>query len=368
MPTLSRRALLGGAAGLLAAAPAWADAQPQPFTFPLLGDLHFDRPEHHDMDWLAKEHPGDVRQVEEYSRITRDAMPGLFAEVREQVAAANTRVPFVLHVGDLVEGLCGTPELARRQNEEALRFVSEARLGAPLVMTKGNHDVTGPGAAEAYDRVLLPAATGTPPADISNYSATVGNALFLFYDAYRPGALDWLEKALENRIARHVFLVIHPPVVPYNARSSWHVFAKAAQAPQRGRLLSLLGKHRAIVLSGHLHKYACVVRQTDAGPFVQLAVSSVLYTRDGKRRDELSGLERYGADLVDLEPAFDVKSTEERRELLKAEKPQIRHWDYADTSGYAMVSVGGDQVRAGIYTGLGKRLWKTVDLTALLAG
>ena len=126
------------------------------WSIPLLGDLHFDRLEHHDMDWLAREHPNDVRQVENYSRITRERTPKLLARVRdasEALQQAGASAPFVLQLGDLLEGLCGNEELALRQGgREAIEFVEHARLPVPLLMTKGNHDVTGPGAATVYSR------------------------------------------------------------------------------------------------------------------------------------------------------------------------------------------------------------------------
>jgi hypothetical protein len=63
-------------------------------------------------------------------------------------------------------------------------------------------------------------------------------------------------------------------------------------------LLNLLGRHRAIVLSVHLHKYDSVVRQTGARRFLQLALSSVLPSADFRARDEVEGVDRYGPDLV----------------------------------------------------------------------
>ncbi|MCW3060640.1 MAG: Calcineurin-like phosphoesterase, partial [Capsulimonas sp.] len=45
----------------------------------------------------------------------------------------------------------------------------------------------------------------------------------------------------------------------------------------------------------------------------------------------------------------------------------IRHFDYADATGYSVVSVRGGKVSASLYNGLGRRLWKTVDLTGLLS-
>ena len=41
------------------------------FSFVLLGDLHFDRPEHHDMAWVRKDKPNDIRQIEGYCRNAR---------------------------------------------------------------------------------------------------------------------------------------------------------------------------------------------------------------------------------------------------------------------------------------------------------
>ncbi|MGV3722286.1 MAG: metallophosphoesterase, partial [Actinomycetota bacterium] len=110
--TLTRRELLAGAAGLVclqSAVPSSAEAAG--FCFPLLGDLHFDRLTHHDQAWLEREKPGDVSQVRNYSRLTAEALPRLFPELKEAIAASRLRVPFVVQVGDLVEGLCGTPEL-----------------------------------------------------------------------------------------------------------------------------------------------------------------------------------------------------------------------------------------------------------------
>ena len=55
----------------------------------LLGDLHFDRLEHHDMAWVEREKPNDVRQIQDYSRKTREVMPLLFAHLREQITELN---------------------------------------------------------------------------------------------------------------------------------------------------------------------------------------------------------------------------------------------------------------------------------------
>ena len=160
--------------------------------------------------------------------------------------------------------------------------------------------------------------------------------------------------------------MIHPPVVPYGARSTWHVFAKPNQEKERTRLLNLLGKHRAIVLCGHLHKYGTVVRQTPQGPFVQVAVISVISSPDAKPKKEVKGVKEYGPDLVRLEPDFSPTTVDERRAYLAAEAPHIKHYEYAEAPGYAVVKVNGPAVTADLYVGIGKRLWRTINLTDLL--
>jgi hypothetical protein len=335
------------------------------WSFPLLGDLHFDRLEHHDHEWLAREHPSDVSQVQNYSRITRDRTPRILDRVRHSLAAlrqSNVYVPFVLQLGDLLEGLCGTDELAQRHAREAVAFVREAQLSAPLVLTKGNHDITGPGAVDAFRQILLPFISETTAA----FSRRQGGTLIAFYDAYDKSSLDWFEKTLIQSKPDRLIVAVHPPVVPYNARSNWHIYPKPDQAAQRSRLLNLLGRHRAIVLCGHLHKYSLLVRRTEAGRFVQLALSSVAATADGQPRDERTGLNDYRPDLVDLEPRHAPETVAARRELLAAERPFINSFEYADTWGHAVVHVGGQKVSAEVYRGFDPQPWKSHDLTAFL--
>src|SRR5262245_45214252 len=113
---ITRRAFLAGAALLPVALRAGAAGQA--FSFIFLGDTHLDRLEHHDLAWLEREKPNDVRQVRNYSRITSEVTPQLFATLRETVAAGREKtgqeIKFIAQTGDFVEGLCGTPQLARR--------------------------------------------------------------------------------------------------------------------------------------------------------------------------------------------------------------------------------------------------------------
>lgn len=347
------------------------------FSFVLLGDLHFDKPEHHDMTWL-NDKPDDVRQSVNYSRITADIMPHLFATVRETIADLNrspeTHVAFVLHVGDLVEGLCGSEELATRQNGEAVEFVQAANLGAPFLFTKGNHDVTGPGAVGAFGRVLHPFLTGEARklapdfAGLQNacYTVESGSAQFVFFDAYDKESLAWFEAVVARRSAQHFFVVIHPPVVPYGARATWHVFSSDRDKAKREKLLELLARQQSFVLGGHIHKFNTLVRTAGRGRFAQLAISSVINASDVKPKDLLSGVKSYNGDQIRVEPNHSPGTEKERRAVYEVERPFVKAFEYADLPGYAVVTVNGRRVEAKIYSGISRKLWRKVSLDRLL--
>ena len=357
------------AAGLALAPQSSPAAERAPFSFVLLGDLHFDKLEHHDMTWLEKNKAGDLSQIKNYSRITAEITPRLFATVRESVA--ETKAAFVLQVGDLVEGLCGSEELAARQDSEALAFVEGMKLGVPFVFTKGNHDVTGDGAAEAFAHVFHPflnaqtaSFTGGGKLTSANYAIEHGGALFCFFDAYDKASLDWLEAALAKRTARHCFVAIHPPVVPYGARATWHLYSSERDKPRREKLLALLGKQNAFVLGGHIHKFNTLARTTPGGgKFVQLAVSSIINAPEVRPKDHLSGIGEYNGDQIRVEPAHSPATEKERRAVYDAEKPFVTAFEYADLPGHAIVTVNANRVTAQIFSGVSRQLWRTIDLS-----
>lgn len=382
IPPISRRQILVAAATLPAAGaliklPRALAAQARStggFSFPFIGDIHFDKLEYHDMEWMEREKPGDIRQVRNYSRITTEILPHLMSEIQGQVESRST--PFVLQVGDIVEGLCGTPELAKIQVKESLQFVSEAKLGAPLLFCKGNHDITGPGAREAFAEIFHPylterletiSAKKIEALKSAYYSLEYGNALFAFYDAYDEGCLTWLESTLDSSRAKHKFVVIHTPVAPYGARSTWHIYSKPREAERRARLLEALGRNRVIVLTGHIHKYNLLSRKTESGQFVQVAIGSVLPRTEIRPSDVLEGVAAYTPEQIRVEPNFSPATEAERKAALAAEAPFVREFEYAEAPGYSVLHVGPESVTIDIYTGIGRKLWKSHNLTKLLS-
>jgi hypothetical protein len=162
-------------------------------------------------------------------------------------------------------------------------------------------------------------------------------------------------------------VVIHPPVVPYGARATWHLYASARDKAKREKLLELLGKQNAFVLGGHIHKFNTLTRATpQGGKFVQLAVSSVINAPAVKAKDTLSGLEAYNGDQIRVEPAFSPDTEPQRRAVYEEERPFVKSFEYSDLPGYAVLDVTPTRVTARIFAGVSRELWRTVDLTGLM--
>ena len=374
MPLSRRYFLQSSLAGSLASATSLSAADSDRHTILLLGDLHYDRLEHHDWNWLQRHHPRDESQIRNYSRLTTEVMPALFTVVRERVAAlrtSDTLPAFTIQLGDLVEGLCGSEERAVQQNREAVEFVSQELPDLPFLFTKGNHDVTGEGANAAFDEVLQTfqqqqstLIDHSSHSSGANYTLTHGPAQYVFFDAYDRGSLAWLEAVAEKRTAPHLFVVVHPPIVPYGARATWHLYSGQKSAPQRAKLLDLLAEQETIVLSGHLHKFSALTRRVGRGRFTQLAVSSIVNDLQAAPRDVLQGVDQYTGDQVTLEPRHAPDTVELRRSIYDRERRQVSSFEYANTAGYAVLTVDPSRVEAAIYAGSSREPFRSIRVTS----
>jgi hypothetical protein len=334
------------------------------YSFVYLGDLHFDRRSHHDFQWVRANQPGDISQIEGYTRNTEAYTPGLLKRIQTSVEAGDGRIQMILQGGDLVEGLCGSRELQETQFKQFRQFVRDYIPQTPFIFAKGNHDITGPGAKEAFDAVMLPWLSKECGKQINSASFyfTKGPDLFVFFDAYQNTDLAWLDETLSRNKHRYAFVVMHPPAVPYTARSTWHLFWREKEQDRRERFLNILGANEVILLTAHLHKYGLVTRKTSNGTFVQLSMNSVIDSPNVSVRNHLEGLENYGGSLVDLEPEFQPDTVDERRTLLEREKPYIAGFEYADFPGYAVIHVSDAGVTADIHAGDSDKVWKSVPL------
>lgn len=367
-PTLDRRTWLRttGAAALALGLgrKGVAQATDRDFRVLLLGDIHFDWLDLHDLAALeADDRAGDVRQIQNYSRLTQEMVPNLFAELRDQVRELDN-VRLVAQTGDLIEGLSATPRLARRMCLNTAASIDAADLGVPFGFVKGNHEVAGPGSREAFDEVLLPWVGRQLDVDATsgNFATTEGDVTFVWFDAYQDSSLDWLEATLAQHPGQRIVCLVHIPVIPCSARSTWHIYARPDQADQRARILAALGARNALVLCGHVHKNSVLQRTTDAGTISQICTVSVIPRPQVNPKDHLEGLADYRTRLIEQEATFQPHSLEERRQVLLDEVAHIRSFRYADAFGYAALRFRPGSIGLTQYTGLGRRVWQELNL------
>ncbi|MFB0524692.1 MAG: metallophosphoesterase, partial [Phycisphaerae bacterium] len=196
----------------LGAAKAQSDVPGPTYSFVYLGDIHFDKRSHHDFEWVQANMPGDIRQIEDYVRITEKYTPGLLRRIQTSMESSDGQIKMIIQGGDLTEGLCGSRELQETQFKDVKEFIRNYIPETTFIATKGNHDITGPGAKEAFDSVMLPWLSNEcgKQIDSASFYFVKGPDLFVFFDAYHNNDLDWLEKTISENRRRYVFVVMHP--------------------------------------------------------------------------------------------------------------------------------------------------------------
>ena len=122
---------------------AQANDSDSSYAFVYLGDMHYDKKSHHDFEWVNANKPNDIRQIEDYSRITETHTPGLLRQVQTHIESSHGQIRMVVQGGDLTEGLCGSQALQEIQFKEVKALIRRTMPGTPFRAARGNHDVTG---------------------------------------------------------------------------------------------------------------------------------------------------------------------------------------------------------------------------------
>lgn len=259
-------------------------------SFIVLGDMHYDRIEDHDLDYVMTR-PQDFQQIfNEYPQYTAFYMPKFLQVIKRQSEVLTPKVKAVVQLGDLVEGVSGNAHLARQMNRGAVDLLYSVNLSVPWVLAKGNHDVSNsPGQPEAWQEVIRPFIEGQIGKLIGHgmytYRISEQTEFFVldqFFSKDRNvpeiDMVTFLEKELAASKAKYKFLITHQPVIPVTHRC-WHLLSGIRRPVEdsklRERFLNLLARHKVIVLAGHLHEYSVLSRKTASGNIVQVMINSV---------------------------------------------------------------------------------------------
>lgn len=329
-------------------------------SFAVLGDLHLDRFEFHDMDYVYTR-PSDWRQVtREYPYFTAAYYPKLFDAVARRMTDGCKAL---VQLGDLMEGVAGNDSLALRMARYCVDAIDRAAAGGTVLLTKGNHDVSAsPGQPEAWRQVVLPYVERQTGRHLTNgmyrYSLDGEADFFVAEQFFSPdemlpetALLEFLERELPRSTARYKFLLTHQPVIPVTERC-WHLFSgirrKVDDPTLREKLLELLAANRVTVLCAHLHKYSRCVRRTAQGNLVQLMMVS---TVDSFEPVQQGCTARNYPDPRSLDSGWQPHTLDVRRAILAAEAPRIADFACCYRPGYAVIDVSEQGARFAFYSG-----------------
>ena len=333
----------------------------------ILGDLHYDQIEVHDMNWL-KDKPDDLRQVREYTRITEKNWDDFMSVLRTRARTVKPPVKALIQLGDLSEGLAGTEEKADQMASDIVKAVEEANIPVPWIIAKGNHDITGPGATEAFLRHYTPMfrdQTGNPEILNASYTYRYDNVQITCIDPWDRSTdmVKFLEGELSSSDAKFKFVAIHEPVIPVTERC-WHTLRR--DPDKREELLEVIARNKAIVLCAHLHRYSVVRRETDFGPIVQVMVLSVVNDRDYINPVRL--ITEYGPSLAVNVPDWEPNTMEARKAILAEESEFVTFYKQTDLPGYALIKLDEKKgtVKLEYYAAFGKKAYDKVNLIRLL--
>ena len=333
----------------------------------VLGDIHYDLIQNHDVDWLCNK-PDDMRQVKEYTLNTEKNWGDFMGVIRSKALTVKPPVKALIQLGDLSEGLAGSDEKAEQMASDIVKAVGAANIPVPWIIAKGNHDITGPGAPEAFLRYYTPMfrdQTGNPEILNASFTYRYGNVQITCIDPWDRSTdmVEFLERELSSSNAKFKFVAIHEPVIPVTERC-WHTLRR--DPARRERLLEVIARNKAIVLCAHLHRYSVVRRNTDFGPIVQVMAISVISDRDYIKPDNM--ITEYGPSLAVNVPEWEPNTIEARKAILAEEAEFVTFYKQTDLPGFAIIKLDEKKgtVKLEYYAAFGKKAYDKVNLTRLL--
>ena len=305
---MNRKEFLVGAAGALGVAGCEGlfGGPSDRYSVAVLGDTHFDADPatvYHSRfiaDYAkAGLHPGKFREHRRNGLMWKGSCREI---VRASAETVRDDAAFVLHLGDLVQGDCCDGTVHRRMLEDAWRyFKGEYGAALPFVTVCGNHDVRDPDGHEAervyadFMPLRMAAELGgraVRPIASTDFVFRQGPDLFFVFDfndnkevkvreptVSHARFLRQRQLLLENRAARHTFVVVHGGVFPLDKHSDfrWFWLGDPRQADERREMMRLLAERNAIVLCGHQHVLSLKDAAFPQGRITEFTMNTVFY-------------------------------------------------------------------------------------------
>ena len=312
----------------------------------ILGDTHYDAadPEYYHAGYSDPKPSRDSIHRQEFVRNGNMWADRCQRLLKRASGLVDKNTKYVFQVGDLIQGDTADSTTHARFLDDAVNlFKTSLAPDIPFVTVMGNHDFRGQDRArKAYRAYMLPRMSQELGQEItsSNFLFRNGPDAFVAIN-YSSKNLDRIMELLEQaRGARHVFVLIHTPVFPYDDQNVYYWYflgdAKDRHAEKRREMRALLASLNAIVLCGHTHAIELLDWQGDGGRITQMTMSSVWSDEaQAEYKEKYSGPEGY--------PSYAAIFDEYR--------PGISRYSWADSAGSFKLVVKGRKVYIDFYAG-----------------
>ncbi len=355
----------------LRAAEAAADKDGR-YSVVILGDTHYDAadPEYYHEGYSDPDPKREALHRREFVRNGQMWAGRSHDLVKRAACLVDDDTRFVYQTGDLIQGDTAGAENHKRFLDDALNlFKNDLAPDLPFVTVAGNHDLRGKDdavARQAYIEYMAPRMSRELGQEIDgpDFLYRTGPDAFVFINFTKPN-VERIRGLLEQaRGSRHVFLMVHCPVFPYdNSKYYWWFLLgnrKDSHAKERREMRKLLASLNAIVLCGHTHMTEFLDWQGDGGRITQMTMSSVWRNESQASYKELAnGASGYMTLLYKDAPALD---TEANKALFDEYRAGIRSYSIADAAGSYKLIVDGRHVWVDFYAGDSARRTKRFKL------
>lgn len=324
----------------------------------VLGDIHFDAREYHTLQ--------DGKIVTRYSDIYVDMWHGKSQDLLSTSAKMlDKNFPFVIQLGDFIQGFGVTQEKLALMLTDAFREVKKFFPNHKLLSVKGNHDVRRQNATTAlwehqvYDEAFLPLMSGELGIKNikSNYSFSYNKDLYIFYDDFAEPqpetSINFLKKTLDAYPdARNIFFITHIPLLPCSTeKPGWLL-------PAYREVTKILAQRsNVIILAANTHQPSFLQVKAGNNTLTQLVVSSLGYSwNSGKDVKILANNKQQFYSVLDKRKKQTPNTPYAKKHLdsVKVEKLTIYNKD--TMQGFAVLNVRENgSVDAEIYNSTSSR-------------
>lgn len=335
--------------------PFEADAKARDrYSVVILGDTHYD-----DADPL-KYHAGysdpdparDAAHREEFVRNAQMWSGRCRELVKRAACLVDDDTRFIFQMGDLIQGDTADAATHKRFLDDTLNLLKDSIAPElPFVTVAGNHDVRGNDNAvcrQAYKEYMTAQMSRELGQEITdtNFLFRYGPDAFVVIDFNRPKVQRFKPLLEEARGARHVFVIVHGPVFPFDDPDIYFWFLMGSRndtyARERREIRALLASLNAIVLCGHTHTTEFLDWMGDGGRITQMTMNSVWSREEiGEYKVIASGAAEYG--------------NEAGKALFDEYRPGIRAYTLSESAGSYKLIVDGGRVLVDFYAGASPR-------------